>query len=255
LAELTGRDSKRAWITEHILKYAPEDSACLERAVRAFLELGRLDEAVELITTKQFFVMELAYHTRVLYVRSLLLRGSRLFAEGRFQEAAEDFRRATEYPSNIGASRFHDSSDAQAYYLLGLALEKLGLTEDAFLAWNSAANDIPVRGSEQAFYVGRARERLGRKDSRDAFDLLLPVCEPKDKPQASARYAYLQGLHNLSVGNNESAFAYFKTAREIELSAPTKMHAYLEAICHTRSEGRRMPIPVWWTIEPACVSV
>lgn len=166
LAELTGRDSERAWITEHILKYAPEDSACLERAVRAFLELGRLDEAVELITTKQFFVMELAYHTRVLYVRSLLLRGSRLFAEGRFQEAAEDFRRATEYPPNIGASRFHDSSDAQAYYLLGLALEKLGLTEEAFIAWNSAANDIPVRGSEQAFYVGVRANGLEERFAR-----------------------------------------------------------------------------------------
>lgn len=255
LAETTGRDAERVKVAENILKYAPDDSGCLERAVRAFLEVGRLDEAVELITTKRFFVPELAYHTRILYVRALLMRGARLFSERNFKEAARDFQKATEYPENIGASKFHDSSDAQAYYLLGLALEQLGLTKEAVLAWKSAADDIAVRGAEQAFYVGRAREKLGRKDASDAFDLLLPTSALRDadNPHAHARDAYLQGLHLLAMGEAESAAVCFKTAREIELSAPAKMHAYLEAVCQTRSEGRRMPIPVWWTVEPTAV--
>ena len=235
LAERAEAYEDRPGIAERILEYTPDDSQCLERAIRVFLEVGRLDEAVELLTTKQFFVAELAYQTRILYVRALLMRGTRLFHEGRYEESAADFRRATEYPANLGASRFHDSSDAQAFYLLGLALEKLGRPDEAREAWTKAAEDTPVPETEQAYYVGKARERLGRADAKEAFDVMRPAGDRPDSPQALARWHYLNGD--------------FEEARRVESVDPVKMHNYLESLSHTRSQGRRIPIAVWWTIE------
>jgi tetratricopeptide (TPR) repeat protein/acylphosphatase len=249
LAELAQAYGDRPAIAERILRHAPNDSACLERAIRVYLEIGRLDEAVELLTTKQFFVAELAYQTRILYVRALLTRGTKLFLNGRCEEAASDFRQATEYPANLGASRFHDSSDAQAFYLLGLSLERLGRALEAKKAWETAADDVPVQGSEQAFYVGHARERIGRADADDAFSVIVPSEEATDSAPAQARRWYLMGLKALAAG--EPAQEQFKAARDAEAADPVKLHGHLEWVCYTRSEGRRVPIPVWWTLEPA----
>ena len=242
-AELAEAYDDRPTIAERILQYAPDDSPCLERAIRAFLEVGRLDEAIELLTTKQFFVAELAYQTRILYVRALLERGTRLFHEGRYQESAADFRKATEYPPNLGASRFHDSSDAQAFYLLGAALERLGRLDEARAAWQRAAEDTPVHQSEQAYYVGRARERLGRADALDALEIIRPIDDKPDNPQALARWHYLQGLRSPTS-------EHLAEARKIENANPVKMHNHLESLSYARSQGRRIPIAVWWTIEP-----
>ena len=248
LAEQSGAYGNRPAIADRILKYAPENSGCLERVIRIFLEAGHLDEAIELLTTKQFFVAELAYQTRILYVRALLERGTKLFMAGQYSDAADDFRRATEYPTNLGASRFHDSSDAQAFYLLGLAFHALG-NEKAHDAWESAAEDIPVADSEQAFYVGRARECLGRADAQDAFYRIVTSLEPDDLLQ-KARWHYLKGLHCTAL-KDASAHGHLQETGRIEQSDPVKMHNYLESISYSRSQGRRIPIAVWWTIEPS----
>ena len=63
------------------MEYAPDDSGCLERAVRAYLAADMLDEAVDLLQNKTFFVAELAYQTRILYVWAMLKRGMRRMAE------------------------------------------------------------------------------------------------------------------------------------------------------------------------------
>jgi tetratricopeptide (TPR) repeat protein len=180
----------------------------------------------------------------------LLERGARLFGESRFEEAADDFRRATEYPASLGVGKLHDSSDAQAYYLLGLALEKLGRDAETRQAWESAADGMPVRGSEQAFYVGRSREQLGRSGAEEAFEKILPSERPADSEYARARHAYLLGLHCLANGREDEATGQLSAAREIESSDSVKMHRHLEEVFYTRSEGRRVPISVWWAVEP-----
>jgi len=247
LAEMTAMYDERIEIARTILDHACDDSRCLERATRAFLEAGYFDEAVEIVTTRRFFVKELAYQTRILYVRALIERGARLFMQSRYREAIQDFRHATEYPENIGVGRLHDSSDAQAFYLLGLSLEMDSRFEEAQEAWQQAAEDVPVAGSEQAFYVGRARERLKRADSADAFEQILPVGEP-DSEFAQARHAYLRGLYLLAKGLDPTDD--FSIARRIEAKDPVKMHRYLEDVFQRRSKGRRIPIAVWWAIEP-----
>ena len=250
LAQVSGAYQDRPEIADRILRYAQDDSACLERAVRALLEVGRLDEAVELLTTRKFFVAELAYQTRILYVRALLGRGSRSHDQGDYEAAASDFLRATEYPENLGASRFHDSSDAQAHYLLGLMLDTLERSHEASETWALAAGDIPVAGTEQAYYVGMARRRLGRADADDAFAKLAPP-DAVDSPQAQARRHYILGLADLAKGNMDQAEDRFRQAWKTESEDGSEMHNHLEAVCYARSEGRRVPIPVWWTVEPA----
>lgn len=249
LAERSGAYDDRRGIADRILRYAQEDSSCLERAIRVLLEAGRHDEAVALLTTKRFFVAELAYQTRILYVRALLERGARLYSEGDYEKAASDFLRATEYPENLGASRFQDSSDAQAHYLLGLALNKLGRTTEVREAWDRAANDIPVMGAEQAFYVGMARRNLGMPNADEAFAKLVPP-DAGDSPQEQARRNYILGLEHLTKGDHGSAQRHFTEAQRAESADPVKMHNHLESVCYTTSEGRRVPTPVWWTVEP-----
>ncbi len=245
LADLSGNESDRLEIVTRIMKYAPEDSGCLERAVRAYLAADRLDDAIDLLQTKTFFVAELAYQTRILYVWAMIGRGMRNMTEERYADAAVDFRAATEYPPNLGASRFHDSSDAQALFLLGEALSKLGDTEDARKAHASAADDMPVRGTEQAFYVGQARDRPGRDDAREARKKILPADQSADTPEAQARLNYLKGLERLAAHDPDASAEYFRLAHEFLRANPAKMRRYMESLAYTRSEGRRVPIAVW----------
>jgi len=247
LADLSGSEDDRPGIVERIMEHAPEDSGCLERAVRAYLAADMLDEAICLLQTKTFFVAELAYQTRILYVWAMLWRGMRRMAEQRYADAAADFRAATEYPPNLGASRFHDSSDAQAFYLLGEALSELGDSEGARKAYSSAADDTPVRGTEQAFYVGKTRERLGRSDAREAYAKILPSEESADTPEAEARLNMLRGLERLAAGDADASAEYFSPAQEYERVNPAKMRRYMESLAYSRSEGRRVPIAAWAT--------
>lgn len=245
LAETTGAEADRLEIAARIIEHTPDDSGCLERAVRAYLAAGKLDEAVYLLTTKTFFVAELAYQTRILYVWAMLGRGMRRMSEGLYAEAAADFRAATEYPANLGASRLHDASDAQAFCLLGDALDKLGDSDGARAAWASAADDTPVAGTEQAYYVARAREMLERPDAGQAFAKILPPEESADTPAAQARMDYLRGLECRARGDMETASEHIRAAREFERENPSKMRRYMESLAYTRSEGRRVPIAVW----------
>ncbi len=251
LAELSGKHEVREQIGQNILKYAPDDSRCIERAVRIFIEVGRLDQAVELITTKRFFVAELAYQTRILYVRALLMRGTRRFANSDYAGAADNFRLATVYPENLGVGRMKDASDAQAYYLLGLALDRLGLSEEASKAWTTAASDEPVYASEQAYYVGMARRRMERNDADDAFARLTDTQPTDESDHEKARSHYLSGLAALASGETRQSEEHFSESQHVESANPVAFHNYLERLCYTRSHGRRLPIPVWWTIEPA----
>ncbi len=245
LAELSGAEQDRLDIACRIMEYAPNDSGCLERAVRAYLAADKLDEAVELLQTRTFFVAELAYQTRILYVWAMIRRGMRRMAEKQYADAASDFRAATEYPPNLGASRFHDSSDAQAFYLLGEALSSMDDVDGARGAWTLAADDAPVRGAEQAFYVGKARERLGRDDAQEAYAKILPAEESADTPEAEARLNYLRRLERSAAGDEEAAREYLRLAQEFERANPAKMRRYMESLAYTRSEGRRVPIAVW----------
>ncbi|MBP6964658.1 MAG: DUF5107 domain-containing protein [Armatimonadetes bacterium] len=245
LAELSGEEAIRSDIARRILLHAPDDSECLERAVRAHLAADELDEAVEILANKNFFVAELAYQTRILYVWAMVRRGLRSMDRRHYTEASRDFRAATEYPTNLGASRFHDSSDAQAFCLHGDALTCLGDSTGARSAYGSAADDMPIRGTEQAYYVGRARDRLARHDARDAYAMILPANPSADSPEAEARLNMLRGLDRLACGDPDAASEFFRRAREFERDEPLRMRRYMEQVAHTRAEGRRVPIAVW----------
>lgn len=250
IAERAGKHEAREKIGEDILKYVPDDSRCIERAVRIFIEAGRLDQAVELITTKRFFVAELAYQTRILYVRALLMRGTQRFMNSDYAGASDDFQLATEYPENLGVGRIKGGSDAQAYYLLGLSLDGLGRGKEASAAWTTAAADEPVYASEQAYYVGMARRRVGRSDANDAFARLADTPPNDQSDLAKARTHYLSGLAALASGDVGQSVEHFAESHRIESANPVAAHNYLEQLCYTRSHGRRLPIPVWWTVEP-----
>jgi tetratricopeptide (TPR) repeat protein len=245
LADLSGNEEDRLGIVERIMTHAPDDSGCLERAVRAYLAADRLDEAVDLLQTRTFFVAELAYQTRILYVWAMIRRGVLRMSKKRYVDAAADFRAATEYPANLGASRMHDSSDAQAFYFLGEALSRTGDTGGAREAYASAADDIPIRGTAQAFYVGKARARLGRDDAQEAFAKILPASESADTPEGEARLNMLRFLERIAAHDTDSAGKYDRLAKEYERANPAKMRRYMESLAYARSEGRRVPIAVW----------
>jgi tetratricopeptide (TPR) repeat protein len=251
LAELSGAYEDRLEIAKWIMERASDNSSCVERAARAFLEAEKLDDAIHLLTTNRFFVMELACHTRLLYVIAHLRRGAKLYADGRYADAADDFRKATESPANLGAARWHGSSDAQAFYLLGLALKSLGKDGDAEEAWTAAASDTPRPASEQAFYVGRARESLGRADAKEAFDAIIqPAHLLESGKLARARQHYLLGLHALSQHDSMRASHNLRAANEVELQDATRMHSYLELLFTGKPRSNRIPVTVWWTVEP-----
>ncbi|MCE5229449.1 DUF5107 domain-containing protein [bacterium] len=131
--------------------------------VRANLETGRYDDALKILDTTHFTAGEFTFETHELFVAVLIARGKQSFDRGDNKAARADFERALTYPRNLGIGKRSKPAEAQQYFWLGKALQKLGKTEQAREAWKTGATQEvgqPGCGKEQASFKKQCAEAL-----------------------------------------------------------------------------------------------
>lgn len=131
LLEERGETVKRL----ELLLSAPEavraKTQIVARLAEVYLELGEYDKTIELIMSHTFRPWEGEVKMRQIYYRAFVGRGKKLFEEGKYEEAAESFSRALEYPRNIGVGKPYNAKDEEAKEWLEKTLNKLeGLREE-----------------------------------------------------------------------------------------------------------------------------
>ncbi|UCF36132.1 MAG: tetratricopeptide repeat protein [Acidobacteriota bacterium] len=193
----------------------------LAREIGLKVTLGKYDEAIELMTGREFEVWEGGeLNVADLWTEAHLLRG-RLYANsGKYQEALADYRDAAEIPANLPSERRGlEGSNAELGYWSGLAHEALGETDQARKAWEEASQVEPPRGRReggafqlagaiQRYYSALALQKLGKQsESEGIFGELTELADDilKDStntvdPGASFR-EQLNQRHRLSMAH------------------------------------------------------
>jgi tetratricopeptide (TPR) repeat protein len=133
-----------------------------KRSILMLVELGRHDEAIEIMHKEKFVPLEMDQTFHDVYVRAYLQRAEQYIRSGLVYKAIEDYQKALEYPINLGVGQPPDLNQAQIYYQLGLAYESIGRYIDALKAWHCAAREHHPSDSQLYSYVKNALDKINR---------------------------------------------------------------------------------------------
>jgi len=188
------------------LTESPETVASREitagRLARVETLLGRDDAALETLSRTRFHVWEGESGIHSVYVSARLERGRRLLARGKASAALEEFRSAVTIPANIEVGQGVGAHLAAAHHHVGLALEKLGRTDEAAAAFRESAS-APAVAPESEYWIGRSLDRLGRKaEARRRFERLAAT-----RPRGLDEGRPLEVRMEIRVGRSADLYA------------------------------------------------
>ncbi len=143
----------------------------LSREIALLVFAGRYDEAIRLMTGRRFEVWEGgSLSVAEDWVNAHIRRGHRRRAEGRFQDALEDFQAAGKIPDNLPSDQASDETrTAEIAYAIGLVHEARGDSEKARRAWETATlNDRGAARRERKAVAAEQRSLLPGAGSPEA---------------------------------------------------------------------------------------
>lgn len=136
---------------------------------------GDFDYVLELLNNCYFPTREGVANFHDIYMDAIILAGDDMVRKGKTEEALELYPQAFEYPENHQVFYVDGRvpHDAQVYYSMGLAYEKLGNREAAEESFRKAT-DVNVKKTDYRYWKGMALMKLGRKkEAREMFNALV----------------------------------------------------------------------------------
>ncbi|NJK87069.1 MAG: tetratricopeptide repeat protein [Bacteroidales bacterium] len=166
-------------------------SETLLRLVTRSVEVGRYDEALNIMTNYAINESEGAREMQSAYLNCYTLRGMKFMKEGKFEKAISDIQKAMDYPIGLyGRSRY-----AQFNYLLGDIYFKMGNKDKANEYLNKTVEIIMDGGGadrEYLYYRGMALKMLGKHDeAKTSFEKMLN--DVLNKRQGNAFFTQFEG--------------------------------------------------------------
>ena len=202
----------------------------LARMVLLYVQLGRLEKAIEILKTNHFNRWEGTRFVRSLYEYAFHMKGIRQFNAGEYEKALRDFEAAFEYPKNLDEGKpLHNPRFAQTFYLIGTGHEALGNSRKAKEYFNRSAA-TGAANSEYLYYQGLAYQKLGQlEEAQKTFDNLMEFARldtqeiyyaqfakrSKSQEEKAARRHYLLGLAYLGRGETKKARTEFTKSVEL----------------------------------------
>jgi len=208
----------------------------LAREISLKVVMGKYDEAIELMTGRQFDVWEGAsLDVSDSWTNAHLLRGQEHLAAGRHEKALADFQTAIDVPDNLPSERRGSGvRDAEVAYWKAMAYEAIGQSEKAEELWTQSSTTAePRRGGQGArYYRGLSLKKLGQDDEAKAiFEGLIESGERSlqrsgridffakfgDQQSQRTRLAnahYTIGLGRLGLGDEDAGKEEFTQALE-----------------------------------------
>ncbi|MFO7448147.1 MAG: DUF5107 domain-containing protein [Ignavibacteriaceae bacterium] len=199
----------------------------LRLATRA-VEIGKYDEALEILLNNEFPQFEGGREMQDAYLNTFILRGIEYLNQGKNDLAMKDFETALAYPLD----RWGRSRLAQIHYWIGRMHEIRGEEENAKKSYQQCL-DIAVEGfgddQGYGFYHGLALEKLGKNgEAKKLFEDLLSRAQSQDantffrqfegglsEDQQLASRRYLAGLAYEGLGENDKAITEYREALKL----------------------------------------
>lgn len=176
----------------------------------------RYDHALALLMGHRFKPWEGGAIVREMYVLTNVQEGRQALEAKNAGEAEAAFRRALEYPHNLGVGKPDRPHDEEARYWLGEALAAQGKNDAAREAWSEAATEGKKAFGTARLFAGLALRRLGQGE--EAAKILEPFANFTSPGRKGAEDFYLAGLLALFNGQKDQARNHFRHALELEPS-------------------------------------
>jgi tetratricopeptide (TPR) repeat protein len=125
-------------------------------------------------------------------------------------EAVAAFRKALEYPQNLGVGKPDKPHDEETLFWLGEALQAAGSADAAHGAWTQAAAEGKDGPTLSRLYRGLALRRLGQPEEADK--ILIPLAQIKAGETPGAAELYASGLLSLFDNRSDLAVGKFTAA-------------------------------------------
>ncbi|WP_413354485.1 DUF5107 domain-containing protein [Microbacterium sp. 1P06AB] len=176
LAQLTGTDAaaRLALMERHPAALDARDDLAVSH-VGLLLDVGRLDDAWRILTTRVFRPFEGGEGVVLAaYDRAACLLARRACAEGRADAAVALLEAGIDAPANLGEGRHPAVPQAERLVALGDAHRLAGDDDEARAAWERARVTTPLAvaprpADEGTFWIGAAHTRLGETSAAEAI--------------------------------------------------------------------------------------
>ena len=154
-----GRHAEAVAILEAMPSTPRQRGDAIVLLARTYNDVRRYDDTIALLDRTTFSNREGDSDTRRIFSTAHVERGMLKLDAGEAAAALADFDRALTYPKNLNAGRPSQPREARAQYWRGRALDALGRTAEARVAWQAGAQNVPSN-DEQVEYIRRSREAL-----------------------------------------------------------------------------------------------
>ncbi len=213
------RDHDRQALVESIPSTLMGNDLIAEQVATWRADREDFQGALDLIASTYFYPWETNKGVRLLYVDCCVGKGIQLQRTGDCAGAIACYRRAMEYPRNVGVGEPRWTANAEAWYRIGLAQEQAGDHAAARTFWRNAAEEPRPIPNALSYYRAMAFRRLANhREAQSVLDELLSharraIAEGTGVP---AENHYLEGLALKGRGLRNEAQASFAVALAID---------------------------------------
>ncbi len=203
---------------EKLFAEAPEsvrgrDTVLVRRALLLIQE-RQYDRALGLLMDHQFKPWEGGVRVHEMYVLANFHKGLRAMDDNQSAAAEAAFRKALEYPHNLGSGKPDKPHDEEVWFWLGEALKAQDKLDGARDAWTQAAEEGQGIFPLASLYRGLALRRLGQNEA--SAKTLGPLMQVKLGEKHAAAEFYAAGLLDLYDHRGPQAAAKFMAALDAD---------------------------------------
>lgn len=197
--------------------------------------VGDYDYVLGLLKNCYFPTREGVANFHDIYVDALMMAANDKVSKGKYEEAISLYKQCFEYPENhqVFLVDTRVPRDAQSYYLMGEAYEKMGKRKEAALNYKKSAA-VNVKKTDYRFWQGLALQKLGKgEEAKAIFENLVEEGKNRIVERVMNFYGaegttgetvktintkayYTMGLGQLGLGKKTDANESFKNAIEFK---------------------------------------
>jgi tetratricopeptide (TPR) repeat protein len=186
----------------------------LAREILLEIETSKPDEALALLANHTFKPWEGGKVAHDMLVVANIEKGKQGLANHQAVEAEQAFRRAMQYPENLGTGEPFQPDLTEQWYWVGQALQAQGKTAEADAAWQKAAEQPGNKSDTCAVFSALAYRSLG--NDTQAQRILARCIDATAQPDSDASTLYAAGMAEQYGGNAALAGKDFRRALQVD---------------------------------------
>lgn len=214
ICEILGLYEKEVEILGNAPNSVLRNGNVLAKLALAYFNIGNIEKSLEILMKNNFPSREfkvIDFSIWDLYHDACIELGLNKFKEGKNEEALKYFKKAMEYPHNLGIGAPYRKLNADALYYMGIVYEKLNKINEAKECWKEAINEEHEWWSELRYYEALSFQKLGKYiEAENILDDMIKKANENLKYSDVAYWHFIKGLALKGKGK------YFDSIEELE---------------------------------------